>query len=557
MGVLGARPEPAGVPRRVASGGPRLALVGQAHRGPILVGTAATVRQLARQLALAPSLGRPLGCVLIEGADGDPELPVLGTVDQLGSLEALSRATGVVVSLPAALGHLEGRIATALRGTQLPVRFLPALEELFDRAEADGDTPPESLAPVVPGRVDLAWLIGRRPRQIDQEALRGLVCDRRVLITGAGGSIGSELARLAAACSPTELLLVERAENALFEIDRRLGELAPGVRRRALLHDVVDSEATGRLLATLRPELVFHAAAHKHVPLMEDHPAHALSNNLFGTRSVARAALACGARRFVLISTDKAVQPASIMGATKRLAELYVHGLHAQAYRQGAPTRFAMVRFGNVLGSACSVLAIWSSQLAQGGPITVTDARMTRYFMTIEEAARLVMLSAAIDPEPTDRAGVYVLDMGRPVRVLALARRFVRAHGFRPRIVPTGTVRRRRATSAGLDPRPAMDIVLTGARAGEKIHEQLASAGESLEASDWPGILICRGGFDRPIDPEAMAAELEPLCRCADRGAVVDAIARYAGGPARTGQADLAGTPAEGIPCAGAVGHGA
>ncbi len=193
-----------------------------------------------------------------------------------------------------------------------------------------------------------------------------------------------------------------------MKIDRMMARRFPEVPRKALMHDVVDAEQTLRHMVALKPHAIFHAAAHKHVPLMEDHPSHAVTNNLFGTKSIADAAQAVGAERFVMISSDKAVNPTSVMGATKRLAEMYTQALACTSRR----TSFSMVRFGNVLGSACSVLPIWGSQLAEGGPITVTDPRMTRYFMTISEAATLVIQAGAIDIKPGQTPSIFVLDMG-------------------------------------------------------------------------------------------------------------------------------------------------
>jgi O-antigen biosynthesis protein WbqV len=356
-----------------------------------------------------------------------------------------------------------------------------------------------------------------------------ILTGKRVLITGAGGSIGSELARIVASFGPEHLVLMERAENALFEIDRQLAERFPRLARRAVLHDVVDADQTLRLLVQLRPHVVFHAAAHKHVPLMEDHPSHAVTNNLFGTKAIADAALAVNAERFVFVSTDKAVNPTSVMGATKRLAELYVQGLHARAHFHGTvggepgATRFSMVRFGNVLGSAASVLQIWSAQLADGGPITVTDPRMTRFFMTIPEAAALVIQAGAIEPEGSAArsAPVYVLDMGKPARILDLAERFIRAHGFEPRAadMPTG-----RPPATGL---PPIEIVFTGIRPGEKLFEELAYQAELLRPTPFPGINAWRGQAPTATEATAMIADLSGVRAITERGAVLSAIRRH------------------------------
>jgi O-antigen biosynthesis protein WbqV len=407
-------------------------------------------------------------------------------------------------------------------------------------------THPQSPPPrlyVAPGsswsanRIDLAKLLDRTPRPIDAQAVGALIRNKRVLITGAGGSIGSELARIVASFDPSCVILMERAENALFEIDRQLGTRFPTIPRRAVLHDVVDPGRTHQLLSELQPDIVFHAAAHKHVPLMEDHPAHALTNNLFGTKSIADAALAVGAERFVLISSDKAVNPTSVMGATKRLAEMYIQALHRQTHAHTAApagasravpqsdtprrTRFSMVRFGNVLGSSCSVVPIWSAQLVDGGPLTITDARMTRYFMTINEAAGLVIQAASINDE-THIAPVYVLDMGEPVRILDLACRFLDAHGYAPRLVD----REGNPLESTSESVNTVDVLLSGIRPGEKLHEELAYAAEQLRPTPSTAIHAWRG---QPADFSlpAMLADLSAACQSTNASAVVEAIRRH------------------------------
>jgi O-antigen biosynthesis protein WbqV len=389
---------------------------------------------------------------------------------------------------------------------------------------------------------------------MDREAISAILGGKCVLITGAGGSIGSELAKVAAAFEPSLLVLMERAENALFEIDRQIARHFPGVPRKAVLHDVVDAEATLRLCEKLRPHAVFHAAAHKHVPLMEDHPAHAVTNNLFGTKSIADAAVAAGAERFVMISSDKAVNPTSVMGATKRMAEMYVRGKGVEVSRcQGVEgrTRLSMVRFGNVLGSAASVLTIWAQQIAEGGPITITDPRMTRYFMTIPEAATLVVQSAALDLEGSGASsqqgtkgkdqpvGVFVLDMGQPVKIVDLASRFVRAHGMTPRIVgdrPTSGGRFTRRAAALREHRDddgegrTIDLVFTGIRPGEKLHEELAYAAEQLLPTAHPGIRAWAGpgfGADVAAGVAEMVAQMHAARFSQDPARVVDAIRRH------------------------------
>lgn len=481
----------------------------------LLIGTGRSIGLLLRQLDLAPDVVRVAGCILADDPVTAPECRVLGSTRDLSAALAQARADVALVSLPASMAEEQARVTAALSRLGMPQRCIPPLDELLRTGVGGPETRAEEVDPVA--------LLGRTPHGIDHAAVARILTGRRVLITGAGGSIGSELARIAASFSPEEILLVERSENALFEIDRQIARRFPSLRRRAILHDVVDADGTLRHAVALRPEVIFHAAAHKHVPLMEDHPSHAVNNNLFGTKAIADAAVAVGAERFVLISTDKAVNPTSVMGATKRLAELYVMGLHAQSRAGGSATRFSMVRFGNVLGSACSVMPIWQAQIREGGPLTVTDPRMTRYFMTIHEAAALVIQAAAIDDRPED-APVYVLDMGQPVRILDLAQRLVLAHHRRARIIyRDGSI-----SDVGADDgRPPIEIHITGARPGEKLHEELAYKAELLRPTPCPGINAWAGPAPRRLNVAAMVAELSAMRHSTDRDAVLAAIRRH------------------------------
>ncbi len=445
------------------------------------------------------------------------------------------------------------------RATSVPRCSPPALEP------AHGAT---WTAP--PRPIDLGELIGRTPRPLDRVRVAEVLKDKRILITGAGGSIGSHLAHVAAEFEPRQIVLMERAENSLFEIDRQLSRRFPGVERRAILHDVVEQDETRRLLLQTQPHVVFHAAAHKHVPLMEDHPSHAVTNNLFGTAAIADASQAAGVERFVMISSDKAVNPSSVMGATKRLAEMYIAylsrgGNHESedACTSSQPrTRFSMVRFGNVLGSVGSVLTIWSSQIGDGGPVTITDPRMTRYFMTIPEAAGLVIASSTLDEQPS--GAVYVLDMGAPIRIVDLAERFVRAHGYEPRVsvarLPPSPLYDTTEPSLinlvnqaihGTNPgaavtnntlphglsmvhtRPMIDIVFTGTRPGEKIHEQLAYAAEALAPTSHEGINSWAGRqahdevAEGTADVPKMIEEFRAACAAHDHAKVLALLHRY------------------------------
>jgi len=314
---------------------------------------------------------------------------------------------------------------------------------------------------------------------------------------------------------------MERAENSLFEVDRQLKESFPEIQRVAVLHDIVDASRTLSLLERYQPQVVIHAAAHKHVPLMEDHPSHAVTNNVFGTKSIADASVAIGVERFVLISSDKAVNPVNVMGATKRLAEMYVQSLSKMTgIGLSKKTKLSMVRFGNVLGSACSVLPIWADQISAGRPVTVTDERMTRYFMTIPEAATLVLQAGAmsgIDNQPTGE--VFVLDMGEPINIFKLARQFIKACGYDPIIgQPIAAVHAPRS----------VPVILTGSRPGEKLHEQLSYDAEGLERTAHPGIYALDDATDvEPATIDAMIESMDTARSSHSRKAVLEQIARY------------------------------
>ncbi|MEO0474890.1 MAG: polysaccharide biosynthesis protein [Planctomycetota bacterium] len=450
----------------------------------MLIGTALSVGQLAYMLKVAEPRPEVVGCVLPavavmgEASEG-LACPTLGAIEELDAILTDHQPQLVLVSLPLAMRDAIGAVSATLGRLGMTWRFMPTLDDQLagrTTSKITGGLPTSastaqglSTASFVTGPIDPTRLIDRAPRPLDEQALAKWIGGRRVLITGAGGSIGSELARVVARFEPGRLTLLERSENALFEIDRELARTHPDLERYAVLHDVTQRERTFDVLEQHRPDVVLHAAAHKHVPMMEDHPAAAIENNFYGTRAIADATAAIGAERFVMISTDKAVNPSSIMGASKRLAELYVQYLNTVS-----DTACCMVRFGNVLGSACSVVPIWTKQLTHGGPITVTHQDMTRYFMTIPEAAGLVlqagMFSGTIGTT-TNKVGqasslslrggeVFLLDMGEPIRILDLARRFVRLQGF--------------------EPDTDVEIKITGTRPGEKLFEELAYHGEDM-----------------------------------------------------------------------------
>lgn len=316
--------------------------------------------------------------------------------------------------------------------------------------------------------VEISELLGRKPVNLDTPELQRFLAGKTVLVTGAGGSIGSEICRQTMKFCPSRIILLDRAENALFEIDRELRERWVGAEIVPVVADICDAKRIARIFNSAQPQVVFHCAAHKHVPMMEANPGEAVKNNIFGTKTVADAALESGAAAFVMVSTDKAVNPTSVMGATKRVAELYVQSLNDQGQvirgkgqdsslaPRPAPlaTRFVAVRFGNVLGSSGSVVPIFRKQIEAGGPVTVTHPDMRRFFMTIPEASQLVMQAGAIG----HGGEIFVLDMGNQVKIIDLAKEMI--------------------ARAGLKLDEDIQIQFTGVRPGEKLYEELASDNE-------------------------------------------------------------------------------
>jgi FlaA1/EpsC-like NDP-sugar epimerase len=383
-------------------------------------------------------------------------VPVLGPLDSAAHWAALHGITHVVVAIPSASGAARRRLLDLAAGTGLPVVTVPSADELREGRR---------LSQV--RDIEADDLLGREPVQLDEGGISESLSGKVVLITGAGGSIGSELCRQVARYGPRRLVLYELSEFALYAIEQELTQSHPLLPLVRLVGDVRDEAHLQATFARCQPQVVFHAAAYKHVPLMEeDNAAAALRNNLLGTWRAARAAAAAGAERFVLISTDKAVNPTNVMGATKRAAEMAIARCATEmaaavaadgANQTGAPagrTRFMAVRFGNVLGSSGSVIPKFKEQIARGGPVTVTHPDITRFFMTIPEAARLVLQAAAIG------AGgqVFVLDMGEPVKIVDLARDLIRMAGH------------------SLDEIP---IVFSGLRPGEKLYEELLADADS------------------------------------------------------------------------------
>ena len=416
-------------------------------------------------------------------------VPVLGATTEIRQICEDKDVEEIIIAMPSASQKQLRRVIELCTGTTLKFQSLPGVGDLID-----GRVTVSQIRPV-----DIHDLLGREAVALDSEAIGRFLRGRRVLITGAGGSIGSEMCRQVANYQPARLILVEQAENPLYEIENELRAKHAEIPLVACVCDIFDRQRVMGVWETYRPEVVIHAAAHKHVPLMERNPCEAIKNNILGTRNVADASMKYDVAEFVTISTDKAVKPSSIMGASKRVAEIYTQALGAS---NGGKTQFKAVRFGNVLDSAGSVVPAFRRQIAQGGPVRVTHPEMTRYFMTIPEASQLVLQAAA-----TGCGGqIYLLDMGEPVKIVDLARQMITLSGFRP----------------GED----MDIVFTGIRPGEKLFEELRTAGEDIEPTVHPKVLVWRSKPVELAKVNEVIAELETLANSTDRGKIVATIRR-------------------------------
>ncbi len=380
-------------------------------------------------------------------------VPVLGTAADIQEIVERQEIEEIIIAMPSAPGKVIRQIIHACDDLDVRVRTVPGLFELVNDSV--------SLSQV--REVQIEDLLGRAEIKVDLGEIGAFLSDKVVLVTGAGGSIGSEICRQVARFKPETLLLFGHGENTIYDIDLELKEKFPHLEVIPLVGDIQDRYRVEEVFSVYQPEVVFHAAAHKHVPLMEISPAEAVKNNIFGTQNIAEMAIEYGVERFVLISTDKAVNPKSVMGGSKRAAEILI-----QEYNRKSNTKFVAVRFGNVLGSRGSVVPLFKKQIIQGGPITVTHQDMTRYFMTIPEAVSLVIQAAAMG----NGGEVFVLDMGEPVKIVDLAKDMIRLSGL----------------ELGRD----IEIVFTGMRPGEKLHEEIFFDEESMVATRHNRIYVSR-----------------------------------------------------------------
>ncbi|MBF0251326.1 MAG: polysaccharide biosynthesis protein [Alphaproteobacteria bacterium] len=425
-------------------------------------------------------------------------VPVLGTVGELetvvAGLTGADRPSRLVLTKDDIKGAKVRDLLDMAQRLGLTLARVPRPDDLKSGVMDEVKTRP----------IAIEDLLGRPQQPLDRDAMTALVKGKRVLITGAGGSIGSELVRQVAAIGPAEVVLVENSEFALYQIDREVLETAHALPRHAVIADVRDRARMDQVFAHYKPQLVFHAAALKHVPLVEENPFEGILTNACGSRNVADACVAAGVEVMVMISTDKAVNPTNIMGATKRIAESYVQALDL-ARGEGEGTRFVTVRFGNVLGSTGSVVPLFQRQLAAGGPITVTHPDMTRYFMTIREAVELVLQASALGVSGHATDGkLFVLDMGEPVKIVDLARQMIRLAGLRPGRAPEGDI----------------EIQFTGPRPGEKLYEEIFHGAEPPAPTRAPGVLLAS---PRTRDADPVRSHIDALERAA-RAEDLDAL---------------------------------
>ncbi len=420
---------------RRSCSGPRSVIVGAGEAGSLLL------KEIRRHPHTAYNI---IGFI-----DDDPDkkgmklhgISVLGSTRKLKEIIRINEIEDVIIAMPSADSKAIRNIVDSCKNANVTFKTLPSIGELIDGTL--------SISQIK--NVEIEDLLGREPVAMDKELIGGYLTGKRVLITGAAGSIGSEICRQVALFKPAKLILLDQAETPLYEIEKELTAAFPELRILPMIADVRDKNLVELVFEEFTPQVVFHAAAYKHVPMMEYNPAQAVLNNIFGSINIANAANRFKAQHFVMISTDKAVNPTNVMGATKRAAEIYI-----QALSRTSPTKFTTVRFGNVLGSNGSVIPLFKEQIAKGGPITVTDKRIIRYFMTIPEATQLVLQAGSMG----NGSEILVLDMGEPVRIVDLAEELIRL--------------------SGLTPYEDIDIVFTGLRPGEKLFEELLIDGEGI-----------------------------------------------------------------------------
>jgi FlaA1/EpsC-like NDP-sugar epimerase len=450
---------------------------GEPGRPALIVGAGDTAKLIAKELLANPHLGfEPVGFVdddLTKQKHMLLELPIMGTLSSIKSIVEQHGISELIIAMPSARGDVVRKVVRAGLDCGIPTLTVPSLPELIS-AKTNGTSLRE---------VEIQDLLRREPVETDMASVAELATGETVLITGAGGSIGSELCRQIARLAPSRVVLLGHGENSIFDIIHELRGDFAGIPFIPVIADVRDRKRVAATFKAHKPHAVFHAAAHKHVPLMEENVIEAITNNVFGTLNVVDASLEAGCEHFVFISTDKAVRPTSVMGATKRIAELVVQHAAVKYDRN-----FVSVRFGNVLGSRGSVVPTFLRQIRAGGPVTVTHPEMQRYFMTIPEAVQLVLQAGALG-----RGGeVFLLDMGEPIRIVDIATDLIRLSGL----------------TVGTD----IEVKFTGIRPGEKLYEEMFFSAENVLTTDHPKVLRARNG----ILPDGVMRRIEAMVAAAE-----------------------------------------
>ena len=444
----------------------------------LIVGAGDAAEKMLREILDNPRLRyNPVGLL-----DDDPRkqgraihgVPVLGLIDDLENVPV--QFDEILIAIPSARGEEMRKIVELCDRTGKRFRTIPKIGELIE-----GRITVNSIR-----EVRLEDLAGRQEINLDQERISRFLYGKRILVTGAGGSIGSELVRQISRFEPQVVGLLDFSELNLFQVEQEFRLRLQTLPTESFLTDIRDREALQGVLTRFRPHVIFHAAAYKHVPMQESHPREAVLNNVLGTRNLVELAVEADAERLVLVSTDKAVRPTNVMGATKRVAELFVESMNGRQV-----TRFVAVRFGNVFSSSGSVIPLFQQQIAAGGPVTVTHPEVTRYFMSIPEAAQLILQAGAMG----EGGEIFILDMGEPIRIVDMARDLIRLHG--------------------LEPDKDVLIEFTGLRPGEKLYEELITSGEGIVSTSHKKILVLRG---KTLDAAALLAQIESLLAVARQG---------------------------------------
>jgi len=444
----------------------------------LIVGAGDAAEKMLREILDNPRLRyNPVGLL-----DDDPRkqgraihgVPVLGLIEDLENVPV--QFDEILIAIPSARGEEMRKIVEMCDRTGKRFRTIPKIGELIE-----GRITVNSIR-----EVRLEDLAGRQEINLDQERISRFLYGKRILVTGAGGSIGSELVRQISRFEPQVVGLLDFSELNLFQVEQEFRLRLQTLPTESFLTDIRDREALQGVLTRFRPHVIFHAAAYKHVPMQESHPREAVLNNVLGTRNLVELAVEADAERLVLVSTDKAVRPTNVMGATKRVAELFVESMNGKQL-----TRFVAVRFGNVFSSSGAVIPLFQQQIAAGGPVTVTHPEVTRYFMSIPEAAQLILQAGAMG----EGGEIFILDMGEPIRIVDMARDLIRLHG--------------------LEPDKDVLIEFTGLRPGEKLYEELITSGEGIVSTSHKKILVLRG---KTLDAAALLAQIESLLAVARQG---------------------------------------